>query len=248
MKIDILTLFPEMLEAALKTSIIGRAEENGLLSINCVQIRDFAFNKHRQVDDYPYGGGQGMVMQAEPIFQAYKSVTDGLLYKPKTIYLSPQGKTFRQSTAKRLAKEKHLVLLCGHYEGVDQRILDEIVDMEISIGDFVLTGGEIAAMAVVDATARMIPGVLSSEMSFSDESHFDGLLEYPQYTRPPEFMGRQVPEVLLSGHHLNIEKWKKKEALKRTYIKRPELLEQAKLTDKDRKLLYEVIGELEIEA
>ena len=177
MKIDILTLFPEVMEAVLKSSIIGRAEAKGIISINCVQIRDFAFNKHRQVDDYPYGGGMGMVMQAEPIFQAYESVTKELDYKPKTIYMSPQGKTFRQSTAKRLSKEKHLVILCGHYEGVDQRVLDEIVDIEISIGDFVLTGGEIAAMAVVDATARMIPGVLSSEISFSEESHCDGLLD-----------------------------------------------------------------------
>lgn len=234
MRIDILTLFPEMLEAALKTSIIGRAEENGLLTINCVQIRDFAFNKHRQVDDYPYGGGQGMIMQAEPIFQAYKSVTEGLSYKPKTIYLSPQGKTFRQSIAKRLSKENHLIFLCGHYEGVDQRILDEIVDMELSIGDFVLTGGEIAAMAVVDATARMIPGVLSSEMSFSDESHFDGLLEYPQYTRPSIWHDRAVPEVLQNGNHKLIEAWKRENAIINTYKKRRGLLSKAKLSDKEK--------------
>ncbi len=233
MKIDILTLFPEMMEAALKTSIIGRAEENGLLSINCVQIRDFAFNKHRQVDDYPYGGGQGMVMQAEPIFQAYKSVTEGLDYKPKTIYMSPQGKTFRQSTAKRLAKEKHLVLLCGHYEGVDQRILDEIVDMEISIGDFVLTGGEIAAMAVVDATARMIPGVLASEVAFSEESHFDGLLEFPQYTRPAEWHGMGVPEVLQSGNHKLIQEWKRRSAIENTFKKRRGMLSRARLSKKE---------------
>ena len=184
LRVDILTLFPEMFDAVLKSSIIGRAESNGIIEINCVQIRDFAFNKHKQVDDYPYGGGQGMIMQAEPIFLAYKSVCEGLDYKPKTIYMSPQGKVFRQSTAKRLAKEKHLVIICGHYEGVDQRVLDEIVDVEISMGDFVLTGGEIAAMAVVDATARMLPGVLACEDAFSDESHFNGLLEYPQYTRP----------------------------------------------------------------
>ena len=245
MKIDILTLFPEMLEAALKTSIIGRAGENGLLSINCVQIRDFAFNKHRQVDDYPYGGGQGMVMQAEPIFQAYKSLTEDLPYKPKTIYLSPQGKTFRQSTAKRLAKEKHLVLLCGHYEGVDQRILDEIVDMEISIGDFVLTGGEIAAMAVVDATARMIPGVLSSEMSFSDESHFDGLLEYPQYTRPAVWNGRTVPEVLQNGNHKLIEEWKRKSAIENTFKKRRGMLSKAKLSNREKAFVEELKKETE---
>ncbi len=233
MRIDILTLFPEMMEASLKTSIIGRAEENGLLSINCVQIRDFAFNKHRQVDDYPYGGGQGMVMQAEPIFQAYKSVTEGLDYKPKTIYMSPQGKTFRQSTAKRLAKEEHIVLLCGHYEGVDQRILDEIVDMEISIGDFVLTGGEIAAMAVVDATARMIPGVLASEVAFSEESHFDGLLEFPQYTRPAEWHGMGIPEVLQSGNHKLIQEWKRKSAIENTFKKRRGMLSRARLSKKE---------------
>ncbi len=234
MKVDILTLFPEMLEAALKTSIIGRAEEKGLLEINCVQIRDFAYNKHRQVDDYPYGGGQGMVMQAEPIFQAYKSVTEGLSYKPKTIYLSPQGKPFRQSTAKRLSKEKHLVLLCGHYEGVDQRVLDEIVDTEISLGDFVLTGGEIAAMAVVDATARMIPGVLSSESSFSDESHFEGLLEYPQYTRPSLWHERSVPEVLQSGNHKLISAWKRQKSIENTFKKRRGMLKNAKLTKEEK--------------
>lgn len=240
MKIDILTLFPEMVEAVLKTSIIGRAQENGLVSINCVQIRDFAFNKHRQVDDYPYGGGQGMVMQAEPIFKAYESVTEGLYYKPKTIYLSPQGRTFRQSTAKRLAKEKHLVLLCGHYEGVDQRVLDEIVDMEISIGDFVLTGGEIAAMAVVDATARMIPGVLSSEMSFSDESHFDGLLEYPQYTRPSVWHDMEVPEVLQNGNHKLIEEWKRKNSIENTFKKRRGMLAKARLTEKEKSFVKQL--------
>ncbi len=240
MKIDILTLFPEVMEATLKSSIIGRAEAKGLISINCVQIRDFAFNKHRQVDDYPYGGGMGMVMQPEPIFKAYSSVTEGLDYKPKTIYLSPQGKTFRQSTAKRLSKEKHIVLICGHYEGVDQRILDEIVDMEISIGDFVLTGGEIAAMAVVDATARMIPGVLSSEISFSEESHFDGLLEYPQYTRPSVWHDKAVPEVLQSGNHKLIEDWKRKSAIENTFKKRRGMLRGAKLTVKEKAFVEEL--------
>ena len=233
LKVDILTLFPEMFDAVLKNSIIGRAVENGILEINCVQIRDFAFNKHRQVDDYPYGGGQGMVMQAEPIFLAYKSVCEGLGYKPKTIYMSPQGKTFRQSTAKRLSKERHLVILCGHYEGVDQRVLDEIVDAEISVGDFVLTGGEIAAMAVVDATARMLPGVLACEDAFADESHFNGLLEYPQYTRPSVWNGREVPEVLLSGNHKLIEEWKRTEAIKNTFKKRKGMLSKARLNKKD---------------
>ncbi len=242
LRVDILTLFPEMFDAVLNNSIIGRAVENGILEINCVQIRDFAFNKHRQVDDYPYGGGQGMVMQAEPIYLAYMSVCEGLSYKPKTIYLSPQGKTFRQSTAKRLSKEKHLVLICGHYEGVDQRVLDEIVDMEISIGDFVLTGGEIGAMAVVDATARMIPGVLASEIAFSDESHYSGLLEYPQYTRPAVWHEREVPEVLLSGNHKLIEEWKRFSALKNTFEKRRGMLSRAKLSKKDLETLESFRG------
>lgn len=240
LRIDILTLFPEMFDAVLGNSIIGRAVNNGILEINCVQIRDFAFNKHRQVDDYPYGGGQGMVMQAEPIYLAYRSVCEGLEYKPLTIYMSPQGKTFRQSTAKRLAKKKHIVILCGHYEGVDQRILDEIVDMEISMGDFVLTGGEIAAMAVVDAAARMIPGVLSCEDSFSDESHYNGLLEYPQYTRPAVWNGREVPEVLMNGNHKLIEEWKRKAAIENTYRKRRGMLSRAKLDKKDMKIVREL--------
>lgn len=234
MKIDILTLFPEMIEGVLGSSIIGRARKNGILDVNCVQIRDFAFNKHRKVDDYPYGGGQGMVMQAEPIYRAYMSVCEGLSYKPRTIYMSPQGKIFRQSTAKRLAKSEHIVILCGHYEGVDQRVLDEIVDEEISIGDFVMTGGEIAAMAVVDATARMLSGVLAEESSFSDESHFDGLLEYPQYTRPAEWNGRGVPDVLQNGNHKLIEEWKRRAAIENTFKKRRGMLSRAKLTEKER--------------
>lgn len=237
MRFDILTLFPEMFEAVLGNSIIGRAAEKGLIELNFVQIRDYAQNKHRQVDDYPYGGGTGMVMQAEPIFRAYQSIVDGLSYKPKTIYLSPQGKTFRQGTAKRLAKEDHLILLCGHYEGVDQRVLDEIVDLEISLGDFVLTGGEIAAMAVVDAVARMIPGVLKSEESFSEESHFNGLLEYPQYTRPEEWHGKRVPDILLSGHHKNIAAWKREQSIYVTFEKRRGLLSKASLTEKEKKMV-----------
>ena len=240
LRVDILTLFPEMFDAVLNNSIIGRAVENGILDINCVQIRDFAFNKHRQVDDYPYGGGQGMVMQAEPIYLAYMSVCEGLDYKPLTIYMSPQGKTFRQSTAKRLAKKKHIVILCGHYEGVDQRILDEIVDAEISMGDFVLTGGEIAAMAVVDATARMIPGVLACEEAFADESHFSGLLEYPQYTRPAEWHGKTVPEVLMNGNHKLISEWKRKAAIENTYRKRRGMLSKANLDKKDMKILQQI--------
>ena len=239
MRFDILTLFPEMIEAVLGDSIIGRARDKGIIEINCVQIRDFANNKHRSVDDYPYGGGTGMVMQAQPIFDAYQSVCEGLDYKPETIYLSPQGKTFKQSTAKKLSKKGHIVLICGHYEGVDQRVLDEIVDSEISLGDFVLTGGEIAAMSVVDATARLIPGVLKSEESFSDESHFSGLLEYPQYTRPEEWNGRRVPEVLLSGHHKNIMAWKREMSLKTTFKKRRGMLSKAKISEKERKMIEE---------
>lgn len=235
MRFDILTLFPEMFEAVLDTSIIGRAKKKGLLEINYTQIRDYAFNKHKSVDDYPYGGGTGMVMQAEPIFLAYESVLKNAENKPHTIYLSPQGRTFRQSTAKRLAKKyDHIVLLCGHYEGVDQRVLDEIVDEEVSLGDFVLTGGEIAAMAVVDATARMIPGVLKSEESFSDESHYSGLLEYPQYTRPEVWHDREVPAVLLSGHHKNICEWKRMASIKNTFLKRRGMLSKAHLGDAEK--------------
>lgn len=241
MKFDILTLFPEMFEAVLDSSIIGRAKEKGLIELNYIQIRDFAFNKHRQVDDYPYGGGAGMVMQAEPIYQAYLSITENLDYKPHTIYMSPQGKTFRQSKAKQLAKKyEHIIILCGHYEGVDKRVLDEIVDEEISIGDFVLTGGEIAAMAVVDAAARMIPGVLKSEESFSEESHFSGLLEYPQYTRPEVWHGKAVPEILLSGHHKNIAEWKRKKAIETTFKKRRGMLSKAKLTEQEREYAEEL--------
>lgn len=233
MRFDILTLFPEMMEAVLNESIIKRAREKGLVEINCIQIRDFAFNKHKKVDDYPYGGGTGMIMQAEPIYQAYKSITENLDYKPYTVYMSPQGKTFKQSDAKRISKKKHIVLLCGHYEGVDQRVLDTIVDAEISLGDFVLTGGEIAALAVVDATSRMIDGVLKEEKSYSDESHFSGLLEYPQYTRPAIWNGIEVPEVLLSGNHKLICDWQRKMSLSITYKKRRGMLKRANLSISD---------------
>jgi len=237
MRFDILTLFPEMIEAVLGDSIIGRARTKGIIDVNCVQIRDFANNKHRQVDDYPYGGGTGMVMQPQPIYDAYKSICKGLDYKPYTVYLSPQGKTFKQGTAKKLAKMNHIVLLCGHYEGVDQRVIDEIVDCEISIGDFVLTGGEIGAMAVVDATARLIPGVLKGEESFSEESHYNGLLEYPQYTRPEVWRDKKVPDILLSGHHKNICEWKREMSIKTTFKKRRGMLSKAKLTEKEKELV-----------
>lgn len=243
MRFDILTLFPDMMRAVLDESIIGRAQKSEILEINCINIRDFANNKHNSVDDYPYGGGFGMLMQAPPIYRAYESVAGG--EKPYTVYMSPQGKVLTQEKVVELSKKDRIVILCGHYEGVDERVLEEIVDEEISIGDYVLTGGELPAAVLVDSVARMVEGVLPQSESFTEESIYSGLLEHPQYTRPPVFMGREVPEVLLSGHHANIEKWKRKESLKRTYIKRPDLLEKTELTDKDRKILDEIIGELE---
>ncbi len=230
MKIDVLTLFPGMFEAVLGDSVIGRAVEKGLLHLRYINIRDFSEDKHRRVDDYPYGAGGGMVMAPGPIYRAWQSVTEGLDYRPHVIYLSPQGKVFSQAKARALAENhEHLILLCGHYEGVDERILEEIVDEEISIGDYVLTGGEIPAMAVIDAVARMVPGVVQHGNSES-ESLSDGLLEYPQYTRPPEFLGRHVPEILLSGHQAKIAAWRKEQSLERTRRKRPDLLER---TEKD---------------
>ena len=239
-KFDVLTLFPDMFRAVLGDSIINRAAENGIIGLNFINIRDFTKNKHKKVDDYPYSGGGGMLLQAQPVYDAYQSITKNLDYKPHTIYMSPQGKVFSQQSAKTLAQYEHIVILCGHYEGVDQRVLDMIVDEEISIGDFVLTGGEIPAMAVIDAVSRMIPGVLSSESSYENESHFSGILEYPQYTRPEEFMGVRIPDVLISGHHAKIEEWKRTEALRVTYQKRPDLLEKADLSDKDRKILEKI--------
>ena len=241
MNFNIMTLFPEMFDSYKNTSIIGRAKNSGLCQINCIQIRDFAFTKHRQIDDYPYGGGQGMIMQAEPVFQAYQSVAKDLPYKPHTIYLSPQGKTFRQSTARRLQKKyNHIILICGHYEGVDQRLIDEIVDEEISLGDFVLTGGELAAAAVVDAVLRLVPGVLKSEEAFTEESHTGGLLEFPQYTRPEIWHEKKVPDVLLSGHHKNICLWKRQEAIRNTFNKRKSMLSKAKLSKSEAMFLNEL--------
>lgn len=233
MRIDILTLFPGMLEAVLGDSIIGRAREKGIIELNFVDIRDYTENKHRKVDDYPFSGGGGMLMQAQPVYDAYMSVAKGLDYKPFTIYMSPQGKVFDQPTAIEFSGKEHIVILCGHYEGIDQRVIDEIVDMEVSLGDFVLTGGEIAAMAVADATARLIPGVLATEDSYTNESHYNGLLEYPQYTRPAVWHDKPIPDVLLSGHHANIEKWKREQSLINTLKKRPDMLEKAQLTKND---------------
>ena len=244
MRFDVLTLFSEMFGAVLGNSIIGRAEKAGLLELNYIDIRDFSTDKHRKVDDTPYSGGGGMLMSAEPIYQAYMSVAEGLDYKPYTIFMSPQGSVFNQDKAIELSKHNHIILLCGHYEGIDQRVLDEIVDAEISLGDFVMTGGEIPAMAVIDTVARLIPGVLSNDGSFQNESHFQGLLEHPQYTKPRVWHDMEVPEVLLSGNHELIEKWKHEQSLLTTLKKRPDMLENEWLTDEDLKILDTMKGEI----
>ena len=229
MKFDILTLFPEMFEP-IKTSIIGKATEKGIIDINLINIRDFSEDKHNKVDDTPYGGGAGMVMKPDVVYSAYNSIDDK---NAKVIYMSPQGKKLNQKKVEELSKENHLIILCGHYEGIDQRVLDKIVDEEISIGDYVLTGGEIPAMVLIDSVSRYIDGVISNE-SVSEESFSNGLLEYPQYTRPEVFMGEKVPDVLISGHHENINKWRRQESLKNTLKKRPELLDNIELTEKEK--------------
>ena len=235
MKFDILTLFPEMFEP-IKQSIIGRAVEKELLEINFINIRDFSKDKHKKVDDTIYGGGAGMLIKPDVVWDAFQAVKS---QKSKVIYMTPQGNRLCQSKVESLAKEDHLIILCGHYEGIDQRIIDRIVDEEISIGDYVLTGGEIPAMVLIDSVSRYINGVITSE-STSEESFSNGLLEYPQYTRPENFLGEYVPKVLKSGHHENIQKWRRKEAIKTTYIKRPELLEKVKLTDEEVKFIEEL--------
>lgn len=223
-QIDIMTLFPEMCEAFLSQSIIGRARKNGYLDIKCHQIRDFAYDKHRRVDDTPYGGGKGMVMKAEPIFLCFEHICNLRNTRPKVVYMSPKGRVFNQNIAKEFKNYSNLAILCGHYEGVDERILEEIVDEQISIGDYVLTGGELPALVFTDAISRMIPGVLSDDICFEDESHYSGTLEYPQYTKPYEWHEKKVPDVLISGHHANIEKWKKEMSLKETKKYRPDLI------------------------
>ena len=237
MRIDIMTLFPEMCEAVFTQSIVGRALQTGKLSVSAVNIRDYSADKHNRVDDTPYGGGMGMLMQAQPIYDCYRAIADASGAKPHVIYLSPQGKVLTQQRAKELAGYDHLVLLCGHYEGVDERVLEEIVDEELSIGDYVLTGGELPALVLTDCIARMVDGVLPNEEAYSQESHYASLLEHPQYTKPYEWNGRTVPDVLISGHHANIEKWKRQESLRRTFLRRPELLETASLDKSDRKFL-----------
>ncbi|MCX7921833.1 MAG: tRNA (guanosine(37)-N1)-methyltransferase TrmD [Clostridia bacterium] len=241
MRFDVLTLFPDIFRAVMNESIIGRAQESKIIQVNTINIRDFSTNKHRKVDDYPYGGGNGMVMTAQPIYDAYNSILTEVGNKPRVIYMSPQGRVLTQKIAEELKSYEHLVLLCGHYEGVDERIIEEIVDEEISIGDYVLTGGELPAMVLIDCVSRLIPGVLSNENSFTEESHYSGLLEYPQYTRPYEFNDRKVPEILMSGHHANIEKWRRQQALKRTYFKRPDLFERLSLSKEDKKKLQEIL-------
>ena len=233
MNFHVLTLFPEMIEQGMHTSIIGRAIAGGYLSIDAINIRDYAFNKHQKVDDYPYGGGAGMLMQAEPVYLAYESVQTRLGYRPRVVYLTPQGEVFHQTMAKELAKEKDLVFLCGHYEGIDERVLDEIVTDYVSIGDYVLTGGELPAMVMMDSISRMVPGVLSNQESGETESFAGNLLEYPQYSRPEEWHGQKVPPVLLSGHHANIEAWRREQSILRTAKRRPDLLKKADLTNKE---------------
>jgi tRNA (guanine37-N1)-methyltransferase len=239
MRFDVLTLFPELFNVVLKESIIGRAQENGLGEVNARNIRDYTGNKHKKVDDYAYGGGTGLVMMTQPIYDAWQSIVNQLDYRPKVIYMSPQGRVLDQKKADELKQEQHVILLCGHYEGIDERIIEEIVDEEISIGDYVLTGGELPAMVLIDCVSRLIPGVLPSEEAYSEESHYNGLLEYPHYTRPAEFLGRKVPDILLSGHHANIVKWRRKQSLLRTREKRPDLFEKHELSPGDRKLLQE---------
>ena len=245
MNFHILTLFPEMVMDGLSTSIIGRAQDKGLLSVEAINIRDFAENKHNRVDDYTYGGGAGMLMQAGPVYGAYQSVVEKANSKPRVIYLSPQGQTFSQAKAEELAKEEELIFLCGHYEGIDERVLEEIVTDYVSIGDYVLTGGELPAMVMIDAISRLIPGVLHNDVSAEFESFQDNLLEYPQYTRPEEWHGKKVPEILLSGHHANVEKWRREQSIIRTAERRPDLLEKANLSQKEKEFAKKYLKVLE---
>ena len=237
MRIDILTLFPEMCRAVYTESILGRAAEKGILTIESTNIRDYANNKHNRVDDAPYGGGAGMLMQAEPIFACFSALCDRLHTRPHLIFMSPKGNVLTQARAKELAQLENIAILCGHYEGEDQRVLDELVDEEISIGDYVLTGGELPALVLTDCIARMLDGTLSGEEAKSVESHYDGLLEFPQYTRPPVWHDRAVPDVLLSGHHANIDLWRRQQSLKETYEKRPDMFEKIELSPKDKKFM-----------
>lgn len=241
MKIDILTIFPEIFDEFKNWSIIGRARESNIFTLDAVDIRDYSKNKHKKVDDYPFGGGPGMIMTPEPIYDA---IMDRKNEKSKIIFLSPQGKKYNQEIAKNLAKEEHLILLCGHYEGIDNRIIDNYIDEEISIGDYVLTGGEIPAMVLVESVVRLLPEVLGQEESFKDESHYKTLLEHSQYTRPREFKGLDVPEVLLSGNHKKIEEWKEVSSLRNTLIKRPDLLEKYEFTKEELEIIKKLKKEI----
>ena len=243
MRIDLITLFPEMCESVLSESIIGSARRSGAIEINCHQLRDFAFDKHRRVDDSTYGGGMGMLMLAEPIALCFEHICEEVGEKPHFIYLSPKGKVLTQQKLKELSAHENICLLCGHYEGVDQRVLDMYVDEEISIGDYVLTGGELPALVLTDSLARLQPGVLSDDECFEMESHYDGLLEYPQYTKPKVWRGVDIPEVLFTGHHENIRKWRREQSVIVTAEKRPDMLDKATLTDKERQLAERIISD-----
>ena len=247
MNFHVLTLFPEMIMNGLETSILGRAAAKGIVSFEAVNIRDYTLERHGKVDDYPYGGGAGMVMQAEPIYRAYEALVEKIGKKPRVIYMTPQGQTFNQSIAEDLAKEEDLVFLCGHYEGVDERVLEMIATDYLSAGDYVLTGGELPAMMMIDCISRLVPGVLNNNVSAEFETFHDNLLEYPQYTRPEVFMGKKVPDILLSGHHANVEKWRREQSIIRTLKIRPELLEDAVLSKKEQKFLDELLRQQELE-
>lgn len=240
MKISILTLFPEMCNAYLSESIIGRARSAGKVQIECVDIRDYTKDKHRRVDDTPYGGGMGMIMQVDPVYDCFQAICEKDGTVPHLIYLTPQGKTLTQKRVVELSKLDNIALLCGHYEGIDERVIEELRPEEISVGDYVLTGGELPALILADSISRMLPGVLSNDECFEEESHFNSLLEYPQYTRPYEWRGRKVPDVLLTGHHANVDKWRREQSLKRTAERRPDMLEKADLTKEDRKYLSQL--------
>lgn len=237
MNFHVLTLFPEMIEQGVNTSITGRAIQNNLISVNAINIRDFAGNKYGQVDDYPYGGGAGMVMQPGPVYRSYESVVEKIGYAPRVLYMTPQGKVFNQGMAEEFAKEKDIVFLCGHYEGIDERVLEMIVTDNVSIGDYVLTGGELPSMVMIDAISRLVPGVLNNEVSAEFESFNDNLLEYPQYTRPAKFMEKDVPPILLSGDHGKVDRWRRNQSILRTMERRPDLMEKAKLDKEDRKFI-----------
>ena len=236
MNIDIATLFPEMLENYLSQSIVGRARAKDIFTVKCHDIRAYTKDKHRRVDDTPYSEQKGMLMQCDPIFNCFEAVTEGR-ERPHVIYMSPQGKVLTQNKVKELAREDNLIILCGHYEGIDERVIEEIVDEEISIGDYVLTGGELPALVLADSISRMLPGVLANDEAFEQESHYSSLLEYPQYTRPPEWHGKKVPDVLLSGHHKNIELWRREQSIRRTFERRRDMLDNAELSKSDRKIL-----------